>query len=563
MAMTQVQKADAYKFFVVAFGAVPGVEYMNQLDQAYSAGMTTQQIVNVYTTKPEFLAQYPNFLTNEQFAAKVATNVIGDSATAEVRAEVADQIVAAINAGYSRGDVIFQIFNNLSDKADTDPLAGTAKMMANKVAVAQYLTEVKLVADTDMGKLQSPLVNVGANTDVSSPEAIEKLTGTTQTELTLGRDVISATQGGQTFSAPIVQNAVGAVANTFESGDVINAVGTGNKLVADITASGLVGGSTTGPVISATTKNIQVVEFRAQSVGQSGGVHTGGGVIQSTIDAQKMEGVQQWWSVDSRNDLKIEDVRTRPEDTTIGMRNTDPEVAFKVYFDPEQLKANGTVKNSALTLTLDKIATPGDLSNNVFNGVKFTLGGKVVVLQSDAIGAATNHAQLLAALEAAAAGNADLAGVTFKLNANNTITLTDPAGKAFGTGSWLTPTGDIPAVGDFKWAQAVGEPDRGVELITTQVELDNVGRTSAGDELDIASLGNGGVEKFNVTVDRASWLTKVHSRDHAGTGNSFVDTEDGQAEYLQEVHLFSKGANGNLKLGQTVADRLDGPLPVA
>ena len=49
MAMTTQQQTDAYRFFAIAFGAAPGVTYMNQIADAYAAGMTTKQIVNVYT----------------------------------------------------------------------------------------------------------------------------------------------------------------------------------------------------------------------------------------------------------------------------------------------------------------------------------------------------------------------------------------------------------------------------------------------------------------------------------------------------------------------------------
>ena len=66
MAMTNLQQTEAYQFFAIAFGATPGVEYMNQLDEAYSAGLTTQQIVNIYTTKPAFTALYPTFFSSEQ-----------------------------------------------------------------------------------------------------------------------------------------------------------------------------------------------------------------------------------------------------------------------------------------------------------------------------------------------------------------------------------------------------------------------------------------------------------------------------------------------------------------
>lgn len=557
MAMNKDQKTEAYQFFIVAFGAVTGVEYMNQLDDAYGAGMSTKDIVNVYTTKPQFTSQYPTFLTNEQFAQKLIANVVGTSASAQALAAAEADVVGALNAGWSRGDVIFQIFSNLAAKPHDDAEWGnTAKMFANKVAVAQYLTEVKMVNTEDLGVLSGYLANVTAESDTSSNEAIEQLFGKDSVELTLDKDNIVATQEGLTFTAGLAQaGTLGNVSNTLESGDKIIAKGEGNTLKADLTLT-TTGGVPAGPAISAITENIQKVVLRAQTgpTDNVGAPHRN----DSSIDAENMKGVKEWWTDNSRATIQIEDVRTRPEDTLIGMRDTDPEVGFRVYFDPEQLKNGTTVKNSALTLTLDKISAPGDLSNNVFNGVKFTLGGKSITLQSDAIGAATTHAELLAALEAAAADNADLAGVTAKLNADNTITMTDAAGKAFGTGSWLTPTGDIPPAGDFKWNQKVGEPERGQELITTQVELDNVGRTSAGGALDIGSLGNGGVEKFNVAVDRDSWLTAMSSQDHLGK-NGGVNSGT-QHQFLQEVVLTNKGANGNLKVGDIVANRLDGRL---
>ncbi len=64
MAMTTQQRTDAYQFFIIAFGAAPGVTYLEELDEAYSYGLTTQEIVNIYTEKPQFTSRYPKFLTN-------------------------------------------------------------------------------------------------------------------------------------------------------------------------------------------------------------------------------------------------------------------------------------------------------------------------------------------------------------------------------------------------------------------------------------------------------------------------------------------------------------------
>ena len=548
MAMTETQKTDAYQFFVVAFGAVTGVEYMNQLDAAYSAGMSTKDIVNVYTTKPQFTSQYPAYLTNQQFAQKLVANVVGNSATAEAKAAAESEIQAALNAGWSRGDVIYQIFSNLADKPHDDAVWGnTAKMFANKVAVSQYLTEVKLVSETDQAKLQGYLSNVTADSDVSTPKAIEGVInggGASTVALTLGNDNIVATQEGMTFTAGLAQGGfLGNVSNTLESGDSIIAKGEGNKLHVDLTVS-VSGGIPVAPAISATTKNVQVVEFRNQFT-QLDLLATPHGNM-STIDAEKMLGVKEWWTVNSRSDIQIEDVRSTPADTTIGMRDTDPEVGMYVYFDPDHIKG-GEAVTTALTLRLVNKEHPDTLGDTSIEGVSFKLGGEAYVLTSAAIAAAQTYPAWREALEAAAKTIPALAGVSFVLNPDNTITLIDADGRTFEKGGWKFVGDQVPADGVLEWSQTIGVPVVDELLVSTNIKLDNVGRTSQGGELDVGSLGDGGVQVFNVEVDRSSWLTSMTSTEHL---NNNAPGNGVTREYLEEVYAVNKdGAKGNLTVG--------------
>ena len=53
---------DLYRFFIIAFGASPGGIYIEQLREAFSAGMSVKQIVDVFTTKVQFLSRYPRTL---------------------------------------------------------------------------------------------------------------------------------------------------------------------------------------------------------------------------------------------------------------------------------------------------------------------------------------------------------------------------------------------------------------------------------------------------------------------------------------------------------------------
>lgn len=259
MAMTQTQKTEAYQFFIIAFGAATGVEYMNQLNDAYAAGMTTKQIVNVYTTKPQFEAEYPRFLTNEQFADKLIENVVGASATAAAKAQAKADVAAALNAGWTKGDVVYQIFTNLAAKPAADADWGkTSQMLANKVAVAAYVTETLLVNTTDLNKLNALVANV--TQDPASVEAAKNAAVGANGEtymLTEGADTKVGTAGNDTFTANEVSVAAGLTASltaldNLDGGagiDTLNVVAT--AAVLDTTALGL------------TIKNIEIANFQA------------------------------------------------------------------------------------------------------------------------------------------------------------------------------------------------------------------------------------------------------------------------------------------------------------
>ena len=167
--------ADLYRFFVIAFGAAPGKTYLSQLQQATAAGMTVQQIVNVFTTKPQFLEIYPASLSSQEFAQKLVDTVVGGSASAQAKSQAAGDITAALSLpGWTRGDITYAIFNNLAGKPADDPLwAGTAKKMANQVAYAKHYTETLQGDSTEVALLRSVVSAVTQDSPVT-PEAMAK-----------------------------------------------------------------------------------------------------------------------------------------------------------------------------------------------------------------------------------------------------------------------------------------------------------------------------------------------------------------------------------------------------
>jgi hypothetical protein len=391
--------------------------------------------------------------------------------------------------------------------------------------------------------------------------------------LTDGIDHLTASIPSAIFDAPIVQNMLGALTNTFESGDVLIGNGGTNVLRADLMASA----STAipiGPAISATTNDIQQVYFRAQTI------NTDVAVNWSNIDAEQMAGVEQWWSDNSRSSVRIEDIRSVPEQTTFGMRETDAVpgglggvagagtgAGLFAYFSPDFVSRDRFVdENSSLTLILVDAANPDSLEGFPVDGVVFDFNGETFTVALDlGTGAERTYENLVTVLNEEFAADPALADLVAVLNADtNTVTITDPAGGTFEPVGYTWINDVVPPSGELTWDLIAAAPTP-VEVPTeTNVVLDFVGRTSQGGVLDIGSMADGGVNVFNVAVDRESWLTRMQSSSDFGNGilsDNFIDDIHGRAEQnLETVNLASFGANGDLTVGVPVADDQTGTL---
>jgi hypothetical protein len=134
--------------------------------------------VEAFTTKTQFTSLYPTSLSHSAFATQLVTRVVGDSASATVKAQAARDIEAVLNLGISRGKMIFQVFGNLASKPTTDPDWGrTSQQFQNQLKVSKYFTEVMGSTTTDLTTLQSLMGVVKAQTDVSTEALIVQLIG--------------------------------------------------------------------------------------------------------------------------------------------------------------------------------------------------------------------------------------------------------------------------------------------------------------------------------------------------------------------------------------------------
>ncbi len=157
---------DLYRFFAVAFGAAPGVTYMGQLIEAAEWGLSIKEIVNIFTTKPQFTDTYPVSMSNVDFATRLVSNVVGNNADDLSKQEAINDIVSALSLpNWTRGDVIYAVFNNLANKPESDTKwYGTAKKMANQVVFAKYFTEVMKEDTLDLNSLRNVISPVDKST---------------------------------------------------------------------------------------------------------------------------------------------------------------------------------------------------------------------------------------------------------------------------------------------------------------------------------------------------------------------------------------------------------------
>ncbi len=210
-----------YQFFVVGFGAAPGVTYMDQMAEAYRYWLpqykdgTVKQIVEAFTTKSQFTSVYPQaFYRTEggkyyayahdaslagnplvrgaevskavfdtqmgSLAQGLVATIVKTSASEATKTAAAADIQAALGLGgdWTIGKVIYTVFGNLASKPLSDPTwGGTAKQFANQVAVAKYYTDTLSQSTDDVTTLRSVMAAVTNTTDVSSTDAIASLIG--------------------------------------------------------------------------------------------------------------------------------------------------------------------------------------------------------------------------------------------------------------------------------------------------------------------------------------------------------------------------------------------------
>lgn len=544
MAVSAQMRAQVSQLYVAMFGRAPDGEGLGFWVQQLSNGQSLTSVADTMFAVSAARAYYPSFMTNSEMVTSFYTKVLGRTPDAEGLAFW----TAKLNAtGATPGSVINQLITAVTTYAGTDAAGVASKaLFMNKATVAQTYGESNGTvagATTILGGVTSDTASVATATALVTAGS----NGAVTTVLTTGVDTLTGTSSDDIFKASILNNA-----NTLQSGDVLSGGAGNDSLKADI-------GNSQAFAISAETSGIETVAIRAQAVavdsnnnnmtdatGVTNTATTASYSNQVQIDAQRMQGVTQWESNNSRADVVIEDVRILDtqitKDITIAMVETDPgHVDFGVYFDQYSLRSQSNT-SSVLTLQLmdtrSNAAGTGPLKDNPYSGFAFYLTAagsttpKLITVSSKAIDDALTYADLLTAIKAAVAAVPDLASFTVALGSNftvsdtlgtiqtgQTITLTSNAGgtvSATGTGTGWVATGTVPASSGLHTNISTAITNTS-DLVTSKIILDDVGRGSTGGDLVVGGLSVGdtstslGVQRFEIEVRDNSKLETINS----------------------------------------------------
>ncbi|AQR66343.1 hypothetical protein BXU06_15805 [Aquaspirillum sp. LM1] len=587
MALTTAQIQNAYVAFFNRPADVAGLNYWTSYNgsiadlfnafagsQEYKAlftGQNSTQVVN--TVYQNLFGRSPdvaglNYWVGQLDAGKVTVGNIANAVNAGAQGTdktIIDNKVAAATS-----------FTTALDT--TSEIVGYAQ--ASNATLSQVKTWLSAVTDQASTVTAATAALPALTTTVASGAAAASLSAS----LTTGQDNIVGTTGNDTFTARIFDNS-----NTLQSGDKIAGGGGTDTLSADI-------GNSQNFAITAETSDVETVSIRAQAVSKDSTDNNTASTSEVQIDAQRMVGVNQWESNNSRADLLIEDVRILDtqitKDITIAMVETDPgHVDYGVYFDQLSLRATN---NASSTLTLEVMDTrsnaagTGPLKDNPYNGFQFYVNGKLVKVASTAIDNALTYAELKTAITDAVKAVPELANFTVDFGRSftvsdtlgspqtgTTITLTSTKGEAVttGTGSGWVAAGAVPPSSGLHTNMSTAA-STSTEKVTSKVILDDVGRGSTGGDLVIGGLSVGdtstslGVERFEIEVRDNSKLQTINSTNNtlqevvikngATTSSSFayVTTEKDKGDLT---------VNGNvaLTLGNSNVDNNVAPTAVS
>ncbi len=264
MAITAETRTDIIELVVGMFGAAPGASVLSELAEAVDAGLSLKDLSITLGTSAVFKAEYPSFLTNTEFATNYLTDFLGGN-PGEVSAAnftlAVDAVVALLNSGKSRGEVVYDVITAVSAVPETDTNFGTAAArLNNETEVAEYYSVTTQQSGDTLDQLKAVIVNV-TSSDATVTSAKTSIDGGANVgkafSLTTGLDFGTAFTGTTNNDTYIGVDSATDTADTINTGDSLDG-GAGTDTLRMVIAD-----NDANPITLANIENVEVTATAA------------------------------------------------------------------------------------------------------------------------------------------------------------------------------------------------------------------------------------------------------------------------------------------------------------
>ena len=165
-------RSELIALYVTMFNAAPSAANLSAIVGQREGGASLVAVANTLAASPDFARQYPGFLTADEFANRLATNMLGSEVSAATRDWAVNYVRSQLTSGRAATAVVTEAVQALRGTTNTE-FANAKALLANKVEVASYY------AISKEQPADSQVVMIGvtstASTVVSAKTAIDSI----------------------------------------------------------------------------------------------------------------------------------------------------------------------------------------------------------------------------------------------------------------------------------------------------------------------------------------------------------------------------------------------------
>jgi hypothetical protein len=470
--ITAAAREELIALYVSMFNAAPGANNLSDMVRAVENGSSTLSVASTLAASANFSSVYPGFLTGQEFAARLVSNMLGSEVIQAAKDWATNWVLTNLNAGKSRAQIILEAVQAVRATTNTNYTNAKAAL-ANKVDVATYYSITKELSSTNLSNLQAVLSGVtSAAASVTAAKTAVDGTAVNQAgqnfTLSASIDTIDGTGGNDTILGD---------ATTASAADTINGGGGNDTLKLFGT---LVVGNLTSVENIELSNTIGNLNTAAQS-----------GVTNVTLKATDLT-VAQTYTLASTQTLTLVDV---DDSTNSGAVLT---IAGGGATQTVNMTGVGNTLANDQNLDISSVFTTTLNINNTTTASSITLGNSGAKITSMSV-----SGDQAVTLQAASGTSATV--TTYNITNTGGATLTSTAGTGTVNGFTVTGAGGAESVTLSQAAGAnalsdkvkvdlgAGNDTLMITALTAGTDINGTATFKGGDGTDVLNIRNGAV----------------------------------------------------------------------